>query len=71
MKRWILAGTMLATSLVYNCGPAASPSCANDAECKRIDEKLHYCVRNRCVECVTKAACGPGLTCSLGRCVAR
>lgn len=69
MKRWVIAGAVLAALFAIDCGPAASPSCANDAECKQIDEALRYCVRNRCAECVTKAACGPHRTCSLGRCV--
>jgi hypothetical protein len=71
MKRGAAFVTLLAVLVTCGCGPAAAPSCANDAECRQIDEALHYCVQNRCVECVTKAACGRGRTCSVGRCIDR
>jgi hypothetical protein len=65
-----LALVVIAAVASLGCGPASAPSCRNDAECRRADDTLRYCVRNRCVECVTKAACGPHRTCAEGRCVA-
>jgi hypothetical protein len=52
------------------CAPGAqSAACRNDGDCPDGSKGRAYCVRRHCVECVTKASCGPHFTCRDGSCV--
>lgn len=44
-------------------------ACRIDGDCPDAEHGRAYCVQNRCVECVTRASCGPHLTCVKGACV--
>lgn len=61
---------MLIALVVSSCGPEARfAACRNDSECPDAEHGRAYCVRRRCVECITRASCGPHKECSEGRCV--
>ncbi|WP_437819728.1 hypothetical protein [Sorangium sp. So ce1078] len=56
------------------CAPAPqNMPCSSDAECRRRDDDLKYCISSRCVECLSSSICGggAGTECADGRCVLR
>ncbi|WP_437626841.1 hypothetical protein [Sorangium sp. So ce1151] len=69
----------LLAALAATAGPAAAGCapepqnvpCSSDAECRRLDEDLKYCISSTCVECLSSAICGAGNECADGRCVLR
>jgi hypothetical protein len=56
--------------LTTQCAPEAkSAACRNDGDCPDAERGRAYCVRRHCVECITRASCGPHMTCAKGQCV--
>jgi hypothetical protein len=70
LVRMFVRAIALAALLSVGCAPgAASSSCRNDSECPDAEHGRAYCVNHHCVECITKASCGPHRTCESGSCV--
>jgi hypothetical protein len=66
---FIFAAMLLGLS-ASQCAPTPlGTPCRNDGECPDGERGHAYCVRRHCVECVTKASCGPHRTCRAGECV--
>jgi hypothetical protein len=58
--------------LTTQCFPDAKrQACRIDADCPDAERGRAYCVQSRCVECITRASCGPHMTCVKGECVPR
>jgi hypothetical protein len=67
---WVFAAVM-ACSLV-SCAPEPRlQSCHDDGDCKELVGKASYCVRQRCVECVSSSACPAHTACVAGLCQAQ
>lgn len=63
---------LLVLLLAVGCTPGVNVApCRNDSDCPDADRGRAYCVRQRCVECITRASCGPHMTCTEGQCVSR
>ncbi|WP_437941671.1 hypothetical protein [Sorangium sp. So ce341] len=68
----IAAIAAIAAPLAAGCAPdPQNAPCSRDAECRRRDEDLRYCISATCVECLSSAICGAGNECVDGRCVLR
>jgi len=69
---WWAAGIMLLwqalSPAACTAGPRSEP-CRNDGDCPEAEHGNAHCVNHQCVECVTRAACGPHRTCENGACV--
>jgi hypothetical protein len=52
------------------CAPEPkNVTCSNDGDCRKMDDRLNYCLESRCVECVGVSSCPLGGTCDDGACV--
>jgi hypothetical protein len=66
-----VAATMLAL-LIMACMPEPKyQPCHDDGDCKESLGESAYCVRSRCVQCVTSAACSGHEICLRGMCKER
>lgn len=57
-------------ALTPQCAPEPNhQACSNDGDCPDAERGRAYCVHSRCVECITRASCGPHRSCVKGECV--
>lgn len=73
-KDWLSYGSgtvFLALGLLtMQCTPDPKrQACRIDSDCPDAERGRAYCAQHRCVECVTRASCGPHMACVKGACV--
>jgi hypothetical protein len=60
-KKGVIFAIVVCTLVVLACTPGPKhQACVTDDECKDALGKAAYCMRSRCVECVSHATCGVG-----------
>lgn len=66
----LFGAAVLVALAAVGCAPEPkSVPCSNDGACRSVDERLQYCLRSKCVECVGVSGCKTGQVCDNGACV--